>query len=240
MKKLLLATLIVAATLTGCVVANGTHDSNKANVSKTETLGAFDCIVSDAIVDIDIIYTADSTNSIVYDMSPNLLDITAATIDGSTLTVKHTGNNPRHNKFEKEQITIYTNSPIKKCVVNGVGDIDLYKGTTAIDFNIELNGVGDIDVRDIKARSVSARLDGVGDINLKGTTESASYILSGTGDIEAKHLIANSVTANNSGVGDIECHASTSIEANCSGVGDVEYYGNPATTNLKGNNITRK
>ncbi len=240
MKKFLY-TILVAATMTSCVINNSISNEIPAskNILQTDTLETFSLLKANSVASVDVINNTDSAGIIVYDMPQSVFENLNVHINNDTLVID-SKDDSKKIQAEKVLITIYISERLNECTLNGVGDINIGKNTTDSIFAIELNGVGDINTTDIITTRLSATLNGVGNVNINGTTNSIVYTLNGVGDINAKRMKAINVFAKNSGVGDINCYASTNFEGESSGVGNIECYGQPTTTTISGNNIIIK
>ena len=89
-------------------------------------------------------------------------------------------------------------------------------------------------MKNTKAVTVRTIVSGSGDVNIKGSAQSAMLTVNGSGDISADKLVATNVTATVSGSGDISCYASKQLDAKVSGSGDIEYKGSPSVVNKQG------
>lgn len=239
--RTLLYLIIIATSMTGCVFSNKTTSKALAgqNILKTDSIGTFSLLKVNTVASINVIYNADSTGIILYDMPQSVFDNLNVHTNNDTLIIG-AKDDTKEIRDEKVLISIYASEPLKECMLNGVGDINIGKNTTDSIFAISLEGVGNFNATDLIATEVTATLKGVGNINIIGSTKSASYTLDGVGDIIAKRLIASNVKAYNSGVGNIKCHASETFCGQSSGVGNIECSGSPSHTEASGNNITIK
>ena len=97
-----------------------------------------------------------------------------------------------------------------------------------VDLNmLILEGANDIFVSEINNAEIRVTLDGTGDINLSGKTDSLKVDLHGAGNLHAKDLKANEVriTANDS-TGAV-VYAVRKLHAISRDVGEIRYSGNP-------------
>lgn len=239
MKKLLFSILIATSMISCAAVNNSSDNIDDTNISKTEKIGGFNQCEINTVANVVIKNVPDSAGTIVYDMPQHIFDNLNTSIKNGVLIIDSKKSNT-DVKSDKIHITVYIAERLKKCDLNGVGNIHLAKGTTDDSIAIALNGVGDIDVIDISAKKISALLNGVGDIDIDGSADYAAYTLNGVGDIDAKKLIAINAEARCSGVGDISCHASNNFNGVKSGIGDIECYGNPTNRKVSGNSIKIK
>lgn len=142
------------------------------------------------------------------------------------------------NKLEKKHVTIHISLPTLTTVTqNGVGNIQIEEKAIFNKLTLRLKGVGDILCEDITCQQLEATLSGVGEVKLKGKSQSAYYKNSGVGDIQASTMTVSSLTVKHTGVGNITCHATDNLKINASGVGDITYYGNPSAKDFHKNGV---
>lgn len=92
---------------------------------------------------------------------------------------------------------------------------------------LSVSGVAEADVAGVKAENFSARLSGVGEIDISGTCGALSAHVSGVGELDAADLECADVDVHVSGVGDAKVYASESVYATVSGIGSISVYGSP-------------
>ena len=66
---------------------------------------------------------------------------------------------------------------------------------------------------------------GVGDVNLRGSCNDATFSNTGVGDVDAVDFVCKNLQIENSGTGDMRCRADVELSIENSGVGNVEYAG---------------
>ena len=108
-----------------------------------------------------------------------------------------------------------------------MGDITSVDLINVDDLVVLQDGVGDINLDNIDANTIYARMSDVGNINLVGIADEVSYRMDGVGSVRAFDLEAKIGDVELDGVGDIEVNASDDLTINHDGVGKVYYVGNP-------------
>lgn len=93
---------------------------------------------------------------------------------------------------------------------------------------LNVSGVTDANVTGVDADDFSARLSGVGEIDIAGTCGSLTARVSGVGALDAENLQCVDVEVRVSGIGDAEVYASQSVHASVSGIGSIGIYGSPS------------
>ncbi|WND03295.1 head GIN domain-containing protein [Temperatibacter marinus] len=135
----------------------------------------------------------------------------------------------RYNWKEYKDVAVYVTMPsIDEYTASGSGDSHLSGKIKGKEFEVNLNGSGDITVETSSATELDVDLTGSGDLEIKGgkcTTISAS--LKGSGDISTKGVKCTKGSFSIMGSGDIDAYASNSAKSNIMGSGDVTIYGSP-------------
>jgi len=93
---------------------------------------------------------------------------------------------------------------------------------------LRVSGVADADVAGVDAEAFSARLSGVGEIDIAGTCRFLSARVSGVGELDAEELRCAEVDVSISGVGEARVYGSESVDARVSGIGAISIYGSPS------------
>ncbi len=99
---------------------------------------------------------------------------------------------------------------------------------------IDVAGVGDAEISGVQADSFTARLAGVGEINVSGTCGDLTARVSGVGDLDASGLECARVDVAVSGVGEATVYASESVDASVGGIGSITVHGSPSQVEKSG------
>lgn len=182
-------------------MGSGVKGSGKV-VKKTISVGSFNAISADSIGEVEV--TVGGTQKIEIETDDNILPLLKNTVDGNELTLD-----------TKESI-----NPTKL----------VYHITVPSLEKMHLEGVGAANVTGITGKSFTASIEGVGGMNLKGSTDQLKAEVSGVGGLDAFDLKARDVKVEVSGVGGAQVTASDTLDAKCSGVGGVEYKGDAKVT----------
>lgn len=151
------------------------------------------------------------------------------------LTVKQTG---------KEFLSISADDNLLPLFKSRVADRTLYLSTVkGSDINptqpaefvvqvkslesLNMDGVGNIEVRDIKGKRLSVTHSGVGEMTIMGSADALALNLSGVGSYQGEAFNTKEATVHSSGVGSAVINATEQVDATLSGVGSVEYIGSP-------------
>ena len=187
-------------------------------ISRNDVTGEFHSIQSN--VPGDVLYTPGNC-AIKIEGPDNVLQHIKVYNDNGTLTIKTDGTTFR--KLNK--LSIKLSSPVLEDLdFNGAVDFNAPEGITALDFNLTVNGAGDIVIDGLKAdraaltvngagdvdvdgldcERVAVAVNGAGDANVAGRAASADLSISGAGDIDASGLQCPEIKSSVHGIGRIK------------------------------------
>lgn len=126
-------------------------------------------------------------------------------------------------------LTIIMSAPnINNIEVNGAGDIDIKNDYKIEDsFNVNINGAGDLDIKKLECENLSITVNGAGDVKAKKIIckNKAEFAVNGAGDIDGT-IKANAINTNIAGAGDadldVDCN---NLYVSVSGTGDINLKG---------------
>lgn len=235
MKKLVtslsvLCLLIVAICSCSCHVGNlgGLKPSNHQISRSFNNIKDFSSIYSTSVANIE--YIQSDTVSVVIEGPDNYVPLFLVREENGVLKidmkdkariskgsfVKIKLSSPKFNKLENE----------------GVGNVKLLGKIQSDVVEIDNDAVGNIKVENLICKRLEISSDGVGNLNLAGTCESASYSVDGVGNLNAKEMKVSNLEVDLAGVGNITCFASKSLVVKSDGVGNVKYAGNPVSKQI--------
>lgn len=114
---------------------------------------------------------------------------------------------------------------LKELEIGGAVNLKAPKPLTYSHLNIEVGGVGNIDMQ-LNTEVLNIEAGGVLNLELRGNTNKFNLDLGGTFKIDAESFIAQTGEVNLSGVGKANVHFTDNLDASISGVGKLEYSGN--------------
>ena len=168
----------------------------------------------------DVIYTPGDCAASIY-APDNVMEHVSVTNENGTLVIKSNLNRIRNLK----KITVNIASPVLESVtVNGAVDFNAPEGITALNFDANVNGAGDIDINGLQASDaaitvngagdakingidcdvIAVSINGAGDAKLSGRSARADLNISGAGDIDARQLDCSDINSKIRGVGSIK------------------------------------
>lgn len=128
-------------------------------------------------------------------------NITSEVRDG-VLKIGYKDNN-RNRKGSKNGVTIYLTAPTLEGVeFTGVGSFNCKETLKADDIRFDVEGVGSLDVRDLQCKTLTLRLEGVGNADVEVNADHVDASMEGVGSVT---LSGKTRTANidKSGIGSL-------------------------------------
>ena len=218
MKKPLVKLLTIA------LIILGTFSWASAQNRETRDIGDFKELSLG--ISAELVLSQDNKTSLVIEGDPSTIEHIETEISGGRLKIKY----DKWSWKNYKKVVIYLSTPsIEGIAVSGSGHIVAKTSIESGDMNLAVSGSGKIQIKDLQADKISAKISGSGDIYVASTkmSQALSCSISGSGDIDATGLEAGSVTVRISGSGGARVYASENLEASVSGSGDVYYKGNP-------------
>ncbi len=170
-------------------------------VSEQRALPAFNSITS--AIPAEIFLTQGPKSDIIIEAQQNVLNELKTRVVNDELIMDFD-----HCVDLDQKINIYIVIPeIKKLVLTGVGNIIAQNEFQLADLNIIITGVGDC--------------------NLKGSSDKLTVLLSGVGNVKAFELVSGICDVSITGVGNMELFVTDQLDVTITGSGTVFYKGNP-------------
>jgi hypothetical protein len=132
--------------------------------------------------------------------------------------------------IDRSDLTITITIPnLRELHIDGNGRIESESRLTNIAQNIDLSidGSGKMEILFDKAKSLSAYIDGSGDMDLNGEVENLDIEIDGNGDIRAEGISAQNCNARIDGSGDVIVDVEEDLYVVINGSGTVCYKSNP-------------
>jgi len=95
---------------------------------------------------------------------------------------------------------------------------------------VQLDGAGNITVKDLQSTDFKVGLDGAGNITVGGSTASLSASINGAGNLRLADLKSETASASVDGAGNLDLWVTGKLSASIDGVGNIRYKGNPEVT----------
>lgn len=173
-------------------------------ISKSFDLKDFDAIQINGHA--DVVFTQSSTYEVTLMTQENIFDHVDFRVEGNTLILENKGK----REVRAEVFDVIIQAPALKSIevngasdfeipaglrmdedleveVNGAGDLDL-KQIVCKDLSVEVNGAADLDLESIEVQTLKVQVNGAGDVRLSGTAGDATLGVAGAGDIDGTRL----------------------------------------------------
>ena len=233
MKKLSIVAVILLAILPSCrfikvsdAGLKNLRESNHTDLSASETRSLLDTTVGEfnslyCNISCDIIYMPGDC-SVAISAPDNVMGFISIENEEGLLSFKFK-ENIRVTGKNHIDITVYSpeltgakidgaadfNAPngIKasdfEVIVNGAGDVDI-NGLNTGKASVTVNGAGDIELSGVDCKEVILNINGAGDAKISGSADKCSATISGAGDIDASKLVCPDFRSMRRGVGSIK------------------------------------
>ena len=183
-----------------------------ADISRTYELTDFDEIEVGGVYELTV--QAGSDFSIKVSGHPDQMDRAEVSVENGILTLSHGDENRGKRNWRTKSLSAEITLPSLS--------------------SIDVAGVAEVDVSGIEVEDFSARLSGVGEIELSGNCGDLSARVSGVGELDASSLRCATVDVTVSGIGEAEVYASEAVDASVGGIGSITVYGSPSQVEKSG------
>lgn len=191
-------------------------------VTEVRTPGTFEGVESS--IDANIILHDSSVCVVRISAQANILNVLKTEVRNNKICIGFRGNVHDYNA-----ITIHLYAPHFTSVsVSGSGSVSNSNALLNGDFNCTISGSGSVNLSDMQAAAVTAKISGSGSVTFSGTAQSLKTITSGSGDMHTFALEVQTGDVEISGSGNVEINASQQLDIEISGSGDVYYKNNPS------------
>ncbi len=200
MKKTV-STIAIATgfSLMGVAIAQAGDITEKRDLSSFEKI-----IIDDTAVGIDVMVGEDFS----------------VTLEGPEKWVK------RITAHVEDNAIIFSRTNKKKKTINIDSDnrviITMPKFTA-----LEVNGAVDAKIEGVDSEKLDFRVNGAGNIEIKGKCGMLNVSLNGAGNFEGEKLRCKNITVEINGAGNVEAYGSKSANLEINGMGNIDLYGNP-------------
>lgn len=192
--------------------------------TQQRSVGPFDKIEISTSADVTVLLG--DKPSVDIKARENLLKYIRTDIAGEKLHIHNDG----AVMFNEDDINITIHVPdIRLLEINGASDAEIKGDLRSGDFELIVNGAGDVKIDEVHVGDLKIRLAGACDVDITGgAANNAEYRIAGAGEIRAGKLEAKNALARIRGAGEIQLHASESLAARIAGAGDIDYTGHPS------------
>lgn len=125
-------------------------------------------------------------------------------------------------------LNYYISAPnLNDVVIDGSADLRCSELVKVDKFNIEINGSGDIKMKELNTANLKIEINGTGDVEINGQADNTMLGVNGSGDMKLMNLKTKRTAASINGSGDITIACDEELNAKISGSGDIRYIGSP-------------
>jgi len=243
MKNLILLVLCIVLSvvlLTGCVTINfsptgGTGVSGRGSMEAfTFNVGEITEIRVEMLC--NIVYHSAPSDTVTFEVQPNLMDYIRVEESGGVLTVRSTRNINVTGSGNTPVLTVSSPS-LSRVSHAGAGRFTAVDTIVGNEFSLNITGAADGRAA-LDVQSLSVNLAGAGSFELSGTADNADIRMAGAGRLDALDLQTRSTSINLTGVGTVSISCSDSLSVVAGGVGTVEYRGSPTLDLTRGGLVT--
>jgi hypothetical protein len=230
MKKIFLATMLLASTVCGsCTVKVVDGEADAKKVTKTLKLKDFDAIEINGSGKVEFSQAPEYKVQLI--ASEESMKGVKASVVGKVLTLSRDNSRVNGNKIVQLKMsrggyTLKVSAPSLSAIrITGSGEFTAKTPITAKSLDAEVTGSGDLDLDNVTADNISVTVTGSGDADIHATCSTmADLMVVGSGDIDADINGCATVKASVGGSGDIDMDLKKceSISAEVTGSGDIE------------------
>ncbi len=223
-----LYTVLSYMLLTSCVAPLKCVKGNGEIEKRVFDLETFDSFTVSCSADVEI--EQGEKQQVTIEGESNILDLFKTEVKNGNWNID-TKQCYQTNKGVKVMIVL---TDLKKISINGSGDVKSLKTMKTEDFDIDVNGSGDI-LLEIGSEEVNIDINGSGDVTLSGECHSMDVDVNGSGDIKAFDLETGNCDVNVNGSGDTRLNVKGHMTVKTNGSGDVHYKGTPKSLEVEDN-----
>lgn len=194
-------------------------------VAETRAISDFNKVSLDGIG--QLIIAQGRTESLEIEAEDNIMDQLKSEVSDDTLILGFEEVSWRKRVIPTENI-IYrlTVEDLTEIEINGLGDLDLTTLETT-SLKLEIDGAGEIKISNLITDNLEVNINGAARISISGEVTSQSVKINGTGSYGAEDLLSQSTAIEIDGLGDAKVWVIETLDISIDGGGNVDYYGSP-------------
>jgi hypothetical protein len=178
----------------------------------------------------DVTIQKGEAETVSIEADDNLLPQLNTKVVNGNLVIRNTESrwNDRVRPTERIQVTI-TVKDLRRVQFSDAGTLNI-SGLDVDDLDIEISGICDVTVEDLKASRLNYQISGIGSSEVAGVVQSLKLEMSGLGDFKGENLSVQDADVQLSGAGTATLWVTEDLKAEISGAGSLNYYGNPSVS----------
>jgi hypothetical protein len=173
----------------------------------------------------DLTVKQGTEEKVVVEAEQKVLDKLDVSVKGDALVLSTKGSF-KTDKGIKYTVTIKSFRGLKT-EASGNSTVEGFSGTDA---DVELNGSGDVGLKNVKFGKLAIVIKSSGNVDVSGSGKTVTARIDGSGNIDAANYAAQVVEAKVDGAGNIKVHADESLKAAIGGAGSIGYKGKAKVT----------
>ena len=222
MKKVFLLMIVSGITLiaTSCMIpfncerGNGKTKIYEINISSVKGV--------DLNVTGDVYITKGTDQSITIETDENIYPLLTAQNKNGLFYIDN-----EHSICPTKLIVRMTIPEVNRVEVNGSGNVTVNDNFESNGFKAEIDGSGNIHIKNLKATTMDFSIEGSGDIVATGNSDITKTEIDGSGNINLSGLNSRVGLAEINGSGDIRISVIDELNGQINGSGSIGYKGNP-------------
>lgn len=196
MKTLSITLILLFVAIAGTVYATNDKDVKVSEVRKVEAFSSVD-MTSVATV----YFTQSDTYSLKIEGKEEYVKNVSSSVEKGCLTIGF--KNKKEKRNGKQGVTIYLSAPdLKKVEFTGVGSFNCKTPLKLDDVKFEVEGVGNLYVKDLTCTSLSVSMEGVGDADIHVNCDHLRASVEGVGSVKLSG-VAGTADISKSGIGSV-------------------------------------
>ena len=234
-----LCVVLAAVMLTGCVSisfspSRGSVGGSVSGRGSLETFTFNTGEITEIRVEMlcNINYYSSPSDTVTFQVQPNLMDYIVVEESGGVLTVRATRNINFQGTANTPILTVSSPS-LERVFHAGAGRFNTIDQISGDSFSLDVAGAADGNVK-LDVRDLSVTLAGAGSFDMSGVADNARVDLAGAGRLNALELETRTTSVNLAGAGMVRISCSESLRVVAGGVGTVEYRGSPTLDITRG------
>ena len=236
--SLALCAMLAIVCLSGCVAVNLSYFNAAVGVGNLETYTVDAGEITEIRVELfcDVKCYAAASETVKFEIQPNLWEYIAIEESGGVLTVRSTRN---ITWSDKTPVLTVSTPALERVSLAGAGNFTALDTIAGDSLAFRLDGASSVSA-ELDVAKLSVNMSGAGDINFSGKADTADFDLSGAGRLDALRLQTRKASVGLAGVGTVRVNCSESLRIDAGGLGTVEYKGSPSIDLSKGGLVSVK
>ena len=194
-------TLLITLTFLFAAIANTVYAANDKNseVSEVRKVEAFSSINMTSVATVHFIQS--DTYSLKIEGKEEYVKNISSSVNNGWLVIGF--KNKKENRSKKYGVTIYLSAPdLKKVEFTGVGSFNCKTPLKLEDVKFAIEGVGNLNVKDLTCKSLTITLEGVGDADIHVDCDRLRASVEGVGSVKLSGT-AGITDISKSGIGSV-------------------------------------